>query len=396
MFTRTDAGAAPLTEPKYWIALSRVGGLGKVLFRRLILRFETPEAVFRAPEIEICRVEGCRPATAKAVKSFCDWDGVDDEVDKAEKAGAHIVSFIDPSYPANLRETHDPPPYLYVKGGLIEEDRVSVAIVGSRMATDYGRKLTRKMARELSAKGVTVVSGGARGIDTEAHRGALEGGGRTIAVLGCGIDVVYPGENKELFARIAERGAVVSEYPMGTPPESQNFPPRNRIISGISMGVLVMEAAEDSGSLITAQYSLEQGREVYALPGSVGSPTSKGTNCLIKKGAKLVEKPDDILEDLFPYIKGYLRERDIGVDEASEEDGARREEFDSASGAIERLGLEGDEATMFGLITAEPSHIDQLAEKSGIAVPKALSLLLGMELKGAVRQVPGMRFVRED
>jgi DNA processing protein len=394
LFTKTDAGAAPPTEPKYWIALSRVGGLGKVLFRRLILRFETPEAVFRAPETEICRVEGCRPATAKAVKAFCGWDGVDDEVEKAGKAGARIVPFIDPSYPANLRETHDPPPYLYVKGGLIEGDRVAVAIVGSRMATDYGRKLTRKMARELSAKGVTVVSGGARGIDTEAHRGALEGGGRTIAVLGCGIDVVYPGENKELFARVAERGAVVSEYPMGTPPESQNFPPRNRIISGISMGVLVMEAAEDSGSLITAQYSLEQGREVYALPGSVSSPTSKGTNSLIKKGAKLVENPDDILEDLFPYIKGYLR--DTGHDATSEEDGAQREELDSDTCAVERLGLEGDETTMFGLITAEPSHIDQLAEKSGIAVPKALSLLLGMELKGAVRQVPGMRFVRED
>jgi DNA processing protein len=364
-------------DPGPWIALNSIPGVGRVLYKRLILRFGSPEEVFRAPEVELFRVEGAKPASVKAIKQSGDWSNARLEAEKAREIGAEIVTFSNPRYPANLRETHDPPPYLYVKGRLVEGDKVSVAVVGSRKATQYGRQLTKKISGDIAAKGVTIVSGGARGIDTEAHKGAIEAGGRTIAVLGCGIDVVYPPENASLFKAVAESGAVVTEFPVGTPPDAANFPQRNRIISGISMGVVVMEAADVSGSLITASYSLDQGREVYAVPGSVASPTSRGTNSLIKKGAKLVEGSEDILVDLFPYMKGYLRELDL----------YRKPEREFDFGA--------DEKALFELINLEPAHIDALAEKTGVPVSKALSLLLGMELKGAIRQVAGMNFIRE-
>lgn len=364
-------------DPGPWIALNSISGVGKVLYKRLILRFGSPEEVFRAPDVELFRVEGAKPAFVKALKEFSGWEKAREEVETARGKGADIVTFSDSRYPANLRETHDPPPYLYVKGRLVEGDKLSVAVVGSRMATQYGRQLTKKISGDIAAKGITIVSGGARGIDTEAHKGAIAAGGRTIAVLGCGIDVAYPAENAGLFKAVAESGAVVTEFPMGTPPEAVNFPQRNRIISGISMGVVVMEAADDSGSLITASCSLDQGREVYAVPGSVGSPTSRGTNSLIKKGAKLVEGPEDILVDLFPYMKGYLRELELFK--------KPEKEFD--------LGV--DEKGIFELISLEPAHIDALAARAGVPVSKALSLLLGMELKGAVRQVAGMNFIRE-
>ncbi|MBI5189515.1 MAG: DNA-protecting protein DprA [Nitrospirae bacterium] len=365
-------------DPRSWIALGSVSGVGNVLFKRLMLRFGTPEEVFKAPEVEIARIEGARPVVASAIKGNIDWKAADDEAGRTERHGARIVTQADPEYPANLMEIHDPPPYLYVKGSLRPDDKVAVAMVGSRMATTYGRQITRKIARELSAKGITVVSGGARGIDSEAHRGALAGKGRTVAVLGCGIDVAYPAENAELYGLIAESGAVVSEYPMGTPPEPKNFPPRNRIISGMSVGVVVIEAAGDSGSLITASYSLEQGREVYAVPGSVVSPTSRGTNSLIKKGAKLVESANDILVDLFPYMKGYLKELDL--------EGAQRPP---------EPVLGQDEKALFGHVTLEPMHVDEIAAKSGMTTSQTLALLLGLELKGVVKQIGGMRYVRE-
>jgi DNA processing protein len=365
-------------DPRPWIALNQTPGVGKVFFKRLINRFGSPEDVFRAPEHELMRVDGARQATVKAIKSVDGWGRAEEELAKVEKAGAGIVLFPDEAYPSNLKNIHDPPPYLYVKGALLPEDKVAVAMVGSRMATSYGRQVTRRIARDLAARGITIISGGARGIDTESHRGALAGKGRTVAVLGCGIDVIYPAENEELFRLIAGSGAVVTEYPMGTPPEPNNFPPRNRIISGMSIGVVVIEAADDSGSLITASYSLEQGREVYAVPGSVVSPTSRGTNSLIKKGAKLVEGSQDILMDLFPALKGYLRELD----------------FDTSVAPSPDFKLEPDEKALYECISLNPEHIDALVSKSGINASKALSLLLGLEMKGAVRQISGMRFVR--
>jgi len=365
-------------DPRPWIALNLTPGVGKVFYKRLINRFGSPEAVFSAPEHELMRVDGARRAAVKAIMSSDCMGKAEDEIAKADKAGAKVVLFPDEAYPSNLRNIHDPPPYLYVKGDLLLEDKVAVAIVGSRMATSYGRQVTRRIARDIAARGITIVSGGARGIDTESHRGALAAKGRTVAVLGCGIDVTYPAENEELFGLIAGSGAVVTEYPPGTPPEPNNFPPRNRIISGMSIGVVVIEAAGDSGSLITASYSLEQGREVYAVPGSVVSPTSRGTNSLIKKGAKLVEGSEDILMDLFPALKGYLRELDPEAPAATSHD----------------FNLEPDEKALYEHIGLDPEHIDALVSKSGISASKALSLLLGLEMKGAVRQISGMKFVR--
>lgn len=365
-------------DPAPWIALNSISGIGPVPYKRLILRFGSPEEVFRAPAVELMRVLGSRPDVIKAIKEFAGRRQAEEEVERAIKLGAEIVTFSDDAYPPNLKETHDPPPYIYVRGRLIPEDRVSLAMVGSRRATELGRSMTRKVAGELAAKGITVVSGGARGIDTEAHSGALAAKGRTIAVLGCGIDVTYPPENGELYAKIAETGAVVTEFAVGAQPMPGNFPARNRIISGISLGVLVMEATDDSGSLITASCALDQGREVYAVPGSVASPTSRGTNGLIKKGAKLVQGTEDILLDLFPYLKGYLRELNLDAP------------------APPPVDLDPEEKALFEHISVDPAHIDWLATRSGMQVQRALSVLLNMELKGAVKQISGMRFIREN
>jgi DNA processing protein len=371
-------------DPAPWIALNSITGLGPALYKRLILRFGSAEAVFGAPAVELARVTGIKPDTAKAIKEFSGWRQAEEEVLRTKNLGAEIITFSDDAYPPNLKETHDPPPYLYVRGRLVPEDRVSLAVVGSRGATEPGRKMTVKIAGELAAKGITVVSGGAKGIDTEAHKGALAARGRTIAVLGCGLDVTYPPENKELFGRIAESGAVITEYPVGTEPFRGNFPARNRIISGISLGVLVVEATDDSGSLITANFALDQGREVYAVPGSVASPTARGTNGLIKKGAKLVQGTEDILLDLFPYLKGYLRE--LNLEAAAEANPEPAPEIE----------LDPEERALFDCISVEPAHIDNLAARSGMEVRRALSVLLNMELKGAVKQVSGMRFIREN
>jgi DNA processing protein len=370
-------------DPVPWIALNMVGGVGSVLYKRLVLRFGSPERIFKASRAELAQVDGMGPKVLKAIKDFQDWEKAAAEVEKASTFGAAVVTFPDPRYPQNLKEIHDPPPYLYVRGELTAGDKIAVAIVGSRKASHYGLAETKKIAGELAGKGVTVVSGGARGIDTAAHDGAILAGGRTIAVLGCGIDVTYPRENGDLYDKIAENGAVVTEYPVGTPPDRANFPPRNRIISGISMGVIVMEAAKESGSLITAAYSAEQGREVYALPGSVGSSTSKGTNTLIKNGAKLVEGPNDVLEDLLPYMKGYLKE--LGLDYGDK----------NKAPVISMPSLTADELAVYGNISVEPAHVDVISEKTGFPVSKTLSVLLDMELKGVVKQISGMRYIRE-
>lgn len=377
-----NAAPGKRTDPVPWIALNSAAGVGKVLYKRLILRFGSPEKVFSARDGELAQVDGMGPRALHGIKDFRGWDEAKNEAEKARALGAGIIAFTDPLYPQNLKEIHDPPPYLYVLGELNAGDKISVAMVGSRNASRYGLSETKRIAKDLSARGITVVSGGARGIDTEAHRGALSGGGRTIAVLGCGIDIIYPRENGELFKKIAASGAVITEYPVGAPPDKANFPPRNRIISGISLGVIVMEAAKDSGSLITAAYSVEQNREVYALPGNVSADTSRGVNSLIKKGAKLIEGPGDVLEDLFPYMKGYLNELALDYGDAPEKPAVMPQ-------------LAPDEAAVYAHISLEPAHVDVIAEKSGFPVSRILSLLLDMELKGLVRQISGMNYIKE-
>jgi DNA processing protein len=281
-------------------------------------------------------------------------------------------------YPEVLRAIADPPAVLYCDGQIEPQDRQAVAIVGSRQATPYGLRVTETLARELSGAGFTIVSGFARGIDAAAHRAALEAGGRTIAVLGCGLDVTYPPEHASLREEIAASGAVLTEFPAGTPPKPSHFPQRNRIISGLSLGVVVVEAAEDSGSLITARLALEQGREVFAVPGPFDAPLSRGPHGLIKQGAKLVETADDIIEELLPQIEtaGMPKRRP------------------ALSKATEIPNLSPEERLLLDQMSREPLHLDDLTERSGLTPAGVAGILLGLELKDLVRQLPGQRYYR--
>src|SRR5918992_550897 len=285
-----------------WLALARVKGLGCAGFKKLAARFADPTQIFSASSSELQQVEGLHRDVIDALLNFSDWVDVDNEIRRAREAGIDLVPFTSPNYPARLRMIADPPPILYVKGTLRAADDTAVAIVGSRSASEYGRRVARNLARGLADLGFTVVSGMARGIDGAAHYAVLEAGGRTIAVLGSGVERAYPPEHGALYRRISENGALISEFPIGTRPMAFNFPARNRLISGLSLGVVVVEATEKSGSLITAAMALEQGREVFAVPGEVGSSRSRGAHRLIRQGAKLVESVDDIVEEIAPQL----------------------------------------------------------------------------------------------
>ncbi|MBI5967449.1 MAG: DNA-protecting protein DprA [Deltaproteobacteria bacterium] len=352
------------------MALLMAPGVGSVLFRRLTEAFGSPEAVFKASSKSLALVEGIGPKVVAALRRF-DWkDRVEREIRCAENLGARLVTWEDEEYPANLKEIYDPPPLFYVLGLLTPRDKMAVAVVGSRYPTTYGKGAAERIARGLSVQGITVISGLARGVDSCAHRGALSAGGRTIGVLGCGIDIIYPPENRELFGQVVAQGAVISEFPLGTPPDSDHFPIRNRVISGLSLGVAVVEATIRSGSLITARFALEQGRDVYAVPGNVDSPRSEGTNRLIKQGAKLVTQAEDILEEILP-----LRDRPP-LEEPP------------------KPKLSEEEAKVFSVLSREARHIDQVIAQSALSSPKVSAILLSLELAGHIKQLPGMRFIR--
>ncbi len=355
-------------EHYWWFALKSVPLVGNVTFRRLLEQFDSPERVLRATEGELSRVRGVSAAAAASIKSHDYRPFAERECEAVARSGARIVTFVSEDYPKVLLEIPDPPPMLYVKGEL-RGSETAVAMVGSRRASTYGLLTTARLSTDLAGHGITVVSGMARGVDTAAHRGALAAGGRSIGVLGCGIDVLYPPENRKLFEEMAEKGALVSEFPMGTSPLAENFPRRNRIISGMSRGVLVVEATENSGSLITAQFALEQGREVFAIPGNINSSSSRGGNRLIKQGAKLVECVEDILEEL-PDRAG-LR---------------------APVPAVPDFGLTPREAALYTLLAESPLHIDEIIVKSGLTVGEVSATLLRLELKGAVMQLPGKMF----
>ncbi len=299
-------------EISYWVALSLVPGVGSVLFKRLLDQFKTPEAVFKAALKDLLRVEGVGKRVAEEIRKGPAEKKTERELRLVQEAGGTLLTLADELYPLRLKEIYDPPPLLYLRGELKEEDNLALSIVGSRKTSPYGRWITEKMSQEIVRHGITIVSGMARGIDSVAHGGAISGGGRTLAVLGCGIDVIYPPENRTLFGQIIDHGAVLSEFPMGSRPEGIHFPRRNRIISGLSIGVVVVQASAESGSLITADYALEQGREVFAIPGNVGAEGSRGTNRLIKEGAKLVESSEDILEEILPQWKRMKESLDQG------------------------------------------------------------------------------------
>ncbi|MGQ9646241.1 MAG: DNA-processing protein DprA [Thermodesulfobacteriota bacterium] len=362
-------------EVFHWLALSLIPGVGVIFFNRLLERFGTPEAVFQASLEELLQIEGMGEKMAREIRKGPVEEKVRKELVLLKQVGAKVMTIRDASYPARLKEIYDPPPLLYVRGNLEEEDGLALAIVGSRKTTPYGRWITEKISEELARQGITIVSGLARGIDSFAHWGALSGGGRTIAVLGSGVDVVYPPENRSLYHKILNQGAVLSEFPMGSPPEAGHFPKRNRIISGLSIGVVVVQASADSGSLITANYALEQGREVFAVPGNVGSESSRGTHQLIKDGAKLVESGEDILEEILPQ---WRKEK-----EAAQE--------------VERPArdLTEEEKVLYECLGETPLHIDVLIRKSAFDPGKVSSLLLNLELKGLICQWPGKCFSKK-
>jgi len=302
----------------------------------------------------------------------------DEELALIERHRVQVLTLVDDGYPAVLRTIHDPPPVLYLQGTLIPEDAAAVAIVGARLATNHGLSVAEKLGRDLAAHGLTVVSGLARGIDGAGHRGALKAGGRTIAVLGHGLTRVFPPEHADLARQIAAQGAVISEFPMRMVPYRENFPRRNRVISGLSLGVVVVEAAARSGALSTAAHALEQGREVFAVPGLAGSVVSQGTHQLLRDGARLVESAEDVLAELQAPLAACVARSALAVDTPS------------------RIAprLTSDEAQVYARLSTQPAGVDWLAAQTGASPAHLLQLLLHLELRGLVRQVPGQQFVR--
>ncbi len=353
-----------------WIGLLSVPGVGRTTFRKLVAAFGSPEAALSASRDELAGIEGLSAKARDGIASFPWRERADAELRKAADSGVAIVTAGDPRYPANLAGIPDAPLYLYLRGGIEARDERAIAIVGTRKPTHYGVSVAERIAAELAGAGFTIVSGLARGIDTAAHRGALAAGGRTIAVLGSGIDVPYPSENKELLEAAVRSGAAVSENPFGTQPESGYFPARNRIISGLSLGTVIIEAAEDSGSLITAKDTLDAGRPLFAVPGNVGSPASKGANKLIKQGARLVESAEDILAAIGGAAAKQAAERPLPP-------------------------LTNDEQAVFAHVTAEPRHIDRIMTESGTTPGMLSGVLLTLELKGLVKQLPGKYYIKE-
>ncbi len=351
---------------KYWLALTRVKGIGSLL-KSLLDEFSEPEDIFALSKNAI---EGYSAALAKNIREFNDWGWVDNELRLIRDNGARVVTYNDPDYPHLLKQIDDPPCILYVKGGMYDDKNLtSVAVVGTRNPTHYGLRMAESISRDLAAMGVVVVSGMARGCDMAAHKGALSSGGFTVAVLGTGVDLVYPKENKRLYDEIVKKGLAISEFPMSTPPATYTFPQRNRIIGGMTRATLVIEAPLKSGSLMTAQFALDYNRDVLACPGQASSLKSSGTNKLIKDGAVLVENAQDVLNALSLQYSPH------------------------ENGPAPPLGE--DELLLWQALENEPLHIDGLIEKTGLSASRASAILLDMELKGFVGQHPGKIFLRK-
>ncbi|MBI2888088.1 MAG: DNA-protecting protein DprA [Chloroflexi bacterium] len=354
-------------EVKYWVGFTRIPGVGRARMGLLEQAFGTLSRAWDAPR-EALQQAGLDRRTVDAISRRRELIAPDQEMEQLRRFGVRPLTWHDEGYPELLREIPDGPPVLYVRGELLPEDRTAVAVVGTRKATPYGREATAHLVRGLARSKVTIVSGLARGIDTEAHKAALDAGGRTIAVLGCGLDLIYPAENAGLAREVLKHGAMVSEHPLGVKPEATHFPRRNRIMSGLSLGVLVVEAGEESGAHITVRFALEQDREVFAVPGSIFAPGSRGANRWIQEGAKLVSKPEDILEELNLAVLGQQLElRAVAPATATEK-------------------------VLLGHLAAEPVHIDEMVRRCGLSAAEVSSTLALMELKGLVRQLGGMHF----
>lgn len=391
-------------EQREWLTLTLVPGVGTTLFIRLLARFRTAGAVLRAPKHALQDIVGDK--LAQRITQYADVVDVEAQERAMERHGVTLLTMEDPRYPLRLAEIYDPPLVLFVRGEFRDEDQNCVAVVGTRRATPYGLRLAEKFGRDLAARHVTVVSGLALGIDAAAHRGAIEAGGRTIAVLGCGVDIAYPPQNADLMSEIPKHGCVISQFPMNMKPSAGHFPYRNRIISGMTMGTLVVEAPLSSGALITARQAAEQGREVFAAPGQVGVQNSQGPHLLIREGAKLVETVDDILVEL--SLPADLRANKprpapsaapvavitetppaappaIPSASASPLQGAPPpQEYRPQPAGLERIVLKA--------LSPSGTHVDEISAACRISISDALSTLTLLELKGLVRQFSGKRF----
>jgi DNA processing protein len=353
---------------KYWVGFSFIPGIGRVRLSQMESHFGDLENAWKATPAELKQAK-LDSSVVNAISTWRPKISLEAEMEKLERYGVKVLIYSDSGYPSRLKEIYDYPPILYVRGSLLAEDEWCLAVVGTRRATVYGRQVTEEIVADLARSRITIVSGLAKGIDSVAHRSALEAGGRSIAVFACGLDMVYPSENTDLARRVMQQGALVSEYPLGTRPKPDNFPRRNRIMSGISLGVLVIEAGETSGALITANMALEQNREVLAVPGSILSPASRGTNHLIQEGAKLVRSYRDILEELNLTAVAQQIEMKEVIPESD------------------------TEALLLKQLSAEPTHIDEVCRSSGLPVSTVSSTLAIMELKGLVRAVGAMKYV---
>lgn len=356
-------------QRQYWLGLSLVKGIGPGRTRSLLEYSDEPQAIWGASAAELARAR-LPDSAAQSLLTARDELDLGYELARVEQSGYGLLTWDDEGYPRRLREIHFPPLVLFVRGEILEADSRAVAVVGTRNATDYGRAMAGEVAAYLAGQGVTIVSGLARGIDGIAHRGALGANGRTLAVLGSGVDVIYPPEHKGLAEKIEGSGALISDYPLGTEPEPGNFPPRNRIISGLALAVVVIEAVARSGALITADFAAEQGREMFALPGNVTSRASVGTNNLIRDGVHPLLQPEEILDVLDMELI------------------ARQETFAAAQ------PVAGRERALLDLLEREPHHIDDLQRASGRSSAEIASALAMLELKGLVHQVGGMQYVR--
>lgn len=355
---------------KYWVAFSRIKGIGRARFKLLERGFDSVADAWGASEAQL-RAAGLDRRSVRAIVSGRSAVNPDAEMDRLQRAGVRALTWHDDEYPPRLKQIYDLPPLLYIKGSLAPEDESSIAVVGTRKPSPYGRQVAERLVRDIAASGVAIVSGLARGVDGIAHAAALDAANRTIAVLGSGLDVIYPPEHRNLAERIANSGAIISEHPLGAKPDSRNFPRRNRIMSGMTLGTLVIEAGEKSGALITAKQALEENREVFAVPGNVFAPSSAGANRLIRQsGAKLVAKSEDVLEELnLKVVSQQIQMTALFPEDESETE-------------------------LLRYITFDPVHIDEVCRSSGKPAPDVSSALAMMELKGLVKQVGGMNYIR--
>jgi DNA processing protein len=357
-----------MDDKKYWIGFNLIKGIGAVRMHGLIAYFGDLESAWDALPVDLAE-SGLGAKVIERVIQARESVDLDKVWENIEKQGIKILTWQDEIYPQRLKEIYQPPPVLYVRGEYLPDDLFAVAIVGTRRVSPYGRQITEELSAFLAANGMTVISGLARGVDSISHQTALKAGGRTIGILGSGVDRIYPPENRVLAERMIERGAVISDYAPGTPPDASNFPPRNRIIAGLSLAVVVVEAGETSGALITAEFAAEQGREVFAVPGSILAPQSRGTNKLIQKGALPLLSVTDLMQTL-------------DITRVGEQKSARK-----------IMPSDATEAKLLDVLGHEPLHVDEIRNQSELPIEKVSAALALMELKGMVRQVGGMNYV---